>query len=67
MGSVSIINMGSVSIINMGSVSIIHMGSVSIINNQPPLHPQEKYFTVFQKLIRHVQVKRVRSAILAAF
>jgi len=43
------------------------MGSVSIINNRPPLYPQEKYYTAFQKLIGHVQVKTARSAILAAY
>lgn len=43
------------------------MGGVSIINNQPPLHPQQKYYTAFQKLIGQVQVKTVRYAILAAY
>jgi hypothetical protein len=43
------------------------MGGASIINSQPPLHPQEKYFTAFQKLIGHVQVKTVRCGILAAY
>jgi len=43
------------------------MGSVCIVNNQPPLHPQEKYFTDFQNLIGHVWLKRVRSVILSAY
>jgi hypothetical protein len=39
------------------------MAGASIINNQLLLHPEEKYFTAFQKLNGHVQVKTVIPAI----